>query len=70
MSNTQNNAIIKTLLLNGETLENLENENVFLIWFSPKTQRFCLQKNSKMICAVKTFKTFDQYITDLQFNTF
>jgi len=59
---------IKTLLLSGETLENSNNlENDFLIWFSPKTQRFCLQKNSEIICSLKTFKSFKNFITDLTF---
>lgn len=56
---------MKKRLLNGETIE-LENDNDMVsIWFNDRTSCFCLMLNAKVVKATKTWKPIQDKIDSI-----
>ena len=58
-------SIMKDRLLNGETIELInENEDLILVWLNERVT-FCLELNGKVIKATKTFKPIQDKLKQL-----
>jgi len=48
--------VLRKRVLAGEIIEFMDaNENMFEIWFQPKTNNFCLMMNALVVKATKTW---------------
>lgn len=57
---------LKLQLLKGDLIElTTENQDSVALWFQPKTNNFCLEFNSIVIIATKTFKPIENKLKTL-----